>query len=445
MLLLYLFIRLLPKGTAEQKCQAEEWKLREDEGLNEDSFLKELEVESYNFRTILYWNVNSGKSVNTSSVPYYTVEIRKYKTDTCVLVQNCTWISYQYCDITKVLQDVDDLYLAIVKAYVGSKEFEITTEFSHKDPGVIIGPPKINITFDGKGIAVLLQHPLTPFEDRWTVRKIYTDFNYLLFLPKERTDIVNNCTFQYCTTYLLAPEPPFNYCVSAQGISDHWGVKGKISNETCMSIKQEANPGSQDINIITITVVLIPFVCVVVLVALKLICLLKKKKEHLPKSLGNIVRSFQPHPSNEECPENQLLVVVPPEKIVKVSEDHHFICGEDEQHSHKEMTSSSENSFLLNGNVKKEEPVEVTSLVEKNGILERAYGIESLSELTDACNMNTCSNNSQLPVTGTVRSMAHAASSGYDRPHVLNILIEDSNEDYITGYKTVGQDKDQEV
>ncbi|KAE8602202.1 hypothetical protein XENTR_v10013906 [Xenopus tropicalis] len=104
-----------------------------------------------------------------------------------------------------------------------------------------VGPPTLNSSVENTEIIVYIWHPVTPLKDGneyKTIHQFYDDFSYEVFYNNQTT-MVSECDELGCTAYLEDLLKDKTYCITAQGRSIYWDVKGEKSQEICVYIENK--------------------------------------------------------------------------------------------------------------------------------------------------------------------------------------------------------------
>ncbi|KAH0622331.1 hypothetical protein JD844_024537 [Phrynosoma platyrhinos] len=198
---------------------------------------------------------------------------------------SCVNISQRYCDLTHKVEHCHYFWVR-VKALDGPQESEYTE--SQQFNIYNNGPPKLNLYVLGHEIQVDIEHPLTPYRKKHplNVKANFTDFTYTVSFWKkgdreEHQEFqTERCDRKNCTINLQIPLRGTSYCVSAQGSSNDYSVKGEESKESCIDVPSKHQSD------LTVPIILgvLGLVVLVLILAAVFICM-KKKKIKLPKSL----------------------------------------------------------------------------------------------------------------------------------------------------------------
>ncbi|XP_060096047.1 interferon gamma receptor 1 [Heteronotia binoei] len=252
-----------------------------------------VEIKTYNFKTSLHWDYQ-----NMSSEPLFTVQILCYGS-TYTEVSSCVNISQHYCDLSQKINKKCHQLWARVKVLVGSHESEYKKSNAFRPfRDARIGPPKFNLSVVDDEIIVVIEHPLTPYHERYplSVKENLTDFSYKVFLwnqaSPQKDDPIEpeECDMYGCVAYLQAPLG-FTYCVSVQGISEAYSLSGEESKASCISLSSRYPLGI--IGAVIGGVVF--FVAALVILAILLVRVWARQRNiPLPKSLVSIVRNIKP-------------------------------------------------------------------------------------------------------------------------------------------------------
>uniref|UniRef100_A0A8C5QND3 Uncharacterized protein n=1 Tax=Leptobrachium leishanense TaxID=445787 RepID=A0A8C5QND3_9ANUR len=240
----------------------------------------DLEIRSYNFNTTVFWKYDI-----TSVVPYFQVEVTSPSTGAWTVVNGCKRILHTHCDLSKKIRKPNDFYNVRVKAFVGMQvsEYARRRDFCLRIDG-IIGPPILNVTNEDNKIILDILHPRlhSVKEEQMTVVDFYDDFNYDLFVNGIKSEYVTDgCDELVCTVIIVPPPTEKKICLSAEGYSSHWAVRGERSMERCILLHEEQSTGLQ----LVIIPVLVLTLVLVLLLGFLLFYKTLIKHNKLPESL----------------------------------------------------------------------------------------------------------------------------------------------------------------
>ncbi|XP_017690555.1 PREDICTED: tissue factor isoform X1 [Lepidothrix coronata] len=173
---------------------------------------------SINFKTILQWQPKP-------SGYFYTVEIHGQTSD---IKKKCIRTTETECDVTDVLKDVKETYVAHILSVMpaGMDNFEeppyaLSEKFTPYSQ-TVIGKPEIkNYTQKGSELNVVIKDPLTPYTfpngSFQSIRDIFQhDLEYKLYYWKDQSSGKKDTTTK-SHTFEVSVESTKNYCFYVQG------------------------------------------------------------------------------------------------------------------------------------------------------------------------------------------------------------------------------------
>ncbi|XP_029452350.1 interferon gamma receptor 1 isoform X2 [Rhinatrema bivittatum] len=410
----------------------------------------ELVIKSYNFNTTLYWNYS-----NTTSVPYFSVEVYDFRRSTQKDIETCQNISHYFCDLSEEVYDPSNFYTVMVKAAVESKESShaVIEDYSLRLQGKI-GPPELKITEDDPDIIVEILHPVTPYkrEDHpdaaETVRDIYEDFTYSVFERKSGNEYKpTRCDIWKCIVKIphLSTEGLY---LSAQGKSESWAIDGERSEETRFNVTSKASIKDLRYRVYVILAFVVFVVLLIIVASILIVKLLKEKNIQLPKSLVSVVRNFSPHVTNES-EQTSTCKLISTAPVTPVSENESLMHSEE----------SAEVQAIPNAGecIKKDKSLEISGKNEEERIEGscgemtpditptdhvKAKGTYSDTIETELQSITSDPEPSKVCPEGSTEVKPLAVitncnpSFGYNKPHVpLDLLIEVAEGETVLGYR----------
>ncbi|XP_030054379.1 interferon gamma receptor 1 [Microcaecilia unicolor] len=399
----------------------------------------QLMIESYNFKTMLYWNYS-----RTMPTPHFSVVVQDYMEKKPVHIKTCENITQYFCDISHQVMDPDSFYNVMVKAVVESKESSYTVRrgFSLRTDGKI-GPPELKVTEDDSDIIVEIWHPVTPYQREdpasglETVRDMYDDFTYTVFDRSGNKYKPEECDEQKCIVKI--PHHSNDLYVSAQGESITWAIAGETSEEKLLNVTFK-EPAKGLRYSVFVTVAALAFTIVLIILAVLFIKLLKKKNIQLPKSLVSVVRSFG---SRHITVESEHTCIVTTEPSSPVGPDESLLQSEEpmeaQKTSNNESIEEANTSHLLEtskDSIEEETERSCTEMTHSGGI--KAYSVTNKngpeaiildSEVSEVCpESNT--NHKPLPDIPNRNT-----SFGYNKPHApLEVMLVVGEGETVHGY-----------
>ncbi|ELW69480.1 Interferon gamma receptor 1 [Tupaia chinensis] len=440
-------------------------------------------IEAYNLNPVLYWDYQS-----MPETPVFTVQVKNYGDPSWV--DACVNISHHYCSLFYHLDDPSYSIWAQVKARVGQKE----SAFAKSEGFILcqhgkVGPPKLSVRRREDYITIDIFHPLiiingkelgTINDDENTC---YT-FKYDVSVRMNGSEIEarthrqtedSNCNETLCQLSVPVSSLSAQYCVSAIGVSNTWGVKTEQSEEVCITIFDNSIKDSIWIPVAAAFAFFLIFFLTFVCCRIKKISPFKRKNIMLPKSLLSVVRSA----TSETKPESKYVSLITsyqpvvPENEAVICEEQlspatnsgmHTECNPGKAEHREELASETEvviieekvsnlassslvnpedrqNSFQSSSNQSEPCTVALNSYHSRNGSdsgLVESDGFLSDSEFSP-------NNKTEIKKEEQEAVMPRIAptSFGYDKPHVLvDLLVEGGGKESLIGYRPTADSKD---
>lgn len=404
-----------------------------------------ISVDSFNFRTTVQWEWDSSK---ISGTPNFTVFIKSIEFALWEEIPSCINISKYHCDVSEFVDDVEDTYFFGIKTEIDSKMSKLAeySEFYLPKEGKI-GPSVLNATINGSNVTFVIYHPLSPLfveNQQLSVNDLIGDYNYILFFvengswPEEFR--VKNCDNQSCSISKIVSKIGANYCVSAQGWSDLYGIKGMKSEELCFYVppfedKPKSDPSVQ-IAILFIAAIVATIVCLGTVIGIYK--LLQEKHVQLPKSLANVMRTLSPYQVNGQSSDDPLASMMVEPCSDRFDECIPFCEGESPD-------TETEGSEVM----KSITPVETSITTDTSCNSKQKYDINWEPSSIELGHSN--SEISPVEISGNGNTQLNinepctpVMSSGYDRAHVpVQLLIETCATDTVIGYQATKSNTNQ--
>ncbi|XP_010335866.1 interferon gamma receptor 1 isoform X1 [Saimiri boliviensis] len=439
-------------------------------------------IESYNMKPVVYWEYQI-----MPQVPVFTVEVKTYGYGDWIVA--CTNISHRYCKISDHVNDPLNSLWVRVKARVGQKEsaYAKSEEFTVCQHGKI-EPPKLSIRKEEKQITIDIFHPSVfvngeeqevDYYDEITcyiiVYNVYVRVNGSEIPYKVSTKMEDDCNEIQCQLTVPVPSLNSQYCVSAEGVLNVWGVTTEKSKEVCVTISNSSIKGSLWIPAVAVLLFLV-VAAVLIYFYIKKINPLKEKSIILPKSLISVVRSattetkpeskymsritsYQPFFLEKEVDCEEALSPVPdmhtednPEKGEHTEELSSITEVVTTEEDIPDMVPGShltpierESSSLLSSNQSEPGSVTLNSYHSRNcsdgehsrnGCDTESSCLESHSSLSDS--EFPPNNKAQIKTEEQelITVIKAPTSFGYDKPHVLvDLLVDDDGKESLIGYR----------
>ncbi|XP_048452829.1 interferon gamma receptor 1-like isoform X3 [Rhincodon typus] len=392
------------------------WHSLHGQGLSKISPPVNLSVTSYNFHTVLKWDV-----VDTSRNSWFNVEIKNYSFSQWRPFLPCLNVSTHHCDLSDgFVPDEDKLgYYARVNMVTESQksDFVSTNRFIFK-LNATLGPPDVKLRADNNHIIVEVNYTLPNTIVKRNAKILKTSLLYNIWYwhpekPKLEDSICNSKK-----TLHKIQVPTGATCVSAEVYLQDLNLKGNRSQEICLQI----HPSNVSVFPFVISVVTI-LAIVFIIIATLFICHFVKKKQVLPKVLVHRImgeRGKAYMDVNMESDESNLSELKGLEKTLAVPEVDQ--CDETQE----DLTKPPSDIFVdqVNTDVNDSEPVNAdlddpyAAKIHINGIDQRCHTQDSV-EVDDNILEKTydlCKTNSE-PV-----KQICADNWGYDKPQVLFAL-----------------------
>ncbi|XP_019405731.1 PREDICTED: interferon gamma receptor 1 [Crocodylus porosus] len=391
-----------------------------------------VEIESFNFKTVLHWDYSS-----MFPNARFTVEIKPYELGYYAQISSCVNISRHHCDLSENITDPFLSHWAKVKAHVGSEEssYVESKEFILANQGKI-GTPTLTVLTQSSKLKVDIFHPACPPDN---LLDSCDEVEYLVYFQdhenqteKLKTDL-ESCEELKCSISLPVASAGLTYCVSAE-VNSWCGMRGDQSNETCLHVPVKW----QLANILIGTAAFLAFG--LILASYYVYNQLKKKNIKLPKSLVAVVRNLNARhtleqetkyisvitSSSAKMPVCDKVTVIEEEQVTRTP-SREDSCEEACSLNSQETSSTTEEGGIQGSTSQLSPNTEQSSDVKDNYFTSNSSQMELHEEL---------SSNSKPLTTDTQTSMNQMKFSGYDKPHVpLDMLIDVGEEESVTEYK----------
>lgn len=433
-----------------------------------------LTFEAYNLNTLLRWDYPS-----MQETPVFIVMVKSYTHGNWVDACNTT---HHYCNISSKIEDPSVSLWAKVKAYLGQKQsaYAESKEFILCQHGKY-GPPTLSIREKEDQLIIDTYHPLTIVNEAE-----YDDDTCLMFfyhiyirIDENKTISITCDPFEEDYETLCRSSIPLgilnsNYCVSAQGVSNQWGVKTEMSQDVCILISKDTHNVLNDI-LIPVFVAFIFFLVVIVIFAychMKEIIPFKRKSITLPKSLVSVVKNttaeVKPEskyifpvtyqviiPENEKMPSEELL---PPATVSHTNPE-----DSPEKAEHTELCRKSE-VVTTDTDISDVTPESSLNLVKESSQLSSSNQsnpcsftlntyqsrsgsdsglVESGSFLSDSEFPSDNKTEVKTEIQEPILVPNNTTSFGYDRPHVLvDLLVDEGGKESLIGYRLTTESKE---
>uniref|UniRef100_A0A5F4VTB9 Interferon gamma receptor 1 n=1 Tax=Callithrix jacchus TaxID=9483 RepID=A0A5F4VTB9_CALJA len=430
-------------------------------------------IESYNMKPIVYWEYQI-----MPQVPVFTVEVKTYGYGDWTVA--CTNISHRYCNISDHVSDPLNSLWVRVKARVGQKEsaYAKSEEFTVCQHGKI-EPPKLGIRKGEKQITIDIFHPSVfingeeqevDYYDEITcyiiVYNVYVRVNKSEIPYKVSTKMEDDCNEIQCQLTVPVPSLNSQYCVSAEGVLNVWGVTTEKSKEVCVTISNSSIQSSLWIPAVAVLLFLV-LTLVLIYFYIKKINPLKEKSIILPKSLISVVRSatteikpeskymsritsYQPFFLEKEVDCEEPLSPVPDmhtednpgkgEHTEELSSITEVVTTEEDI---PDMVPGShltpierESSSLLSSNQSEPCIITLNSYHSRNGSDTDSSCLESHSSLSDSEFPPNNKAEIKTEEQEVITVIKAPTSFGYDKPHVLvDLLVDNDSKESLIGYR----------
>ncbi|XP_060676599.1 interferon gamma receptor 1-like isoform X2 [Hemiscyllium ocellatum] len=372
-----------------------------------------LSITSYNFHTVLKWDV-----IDPSRNMRFNVIIKSYSASTWTPFLPCLNISTPYCDLSDAfLPEGGKLgYYAQVNAVTETQnsDFVSTNRFTFKS-NATIGPPEVKLKADNTDIIVEVYFMLANSTEERNA-KILNKLSYNIYWHSETSKLGNKICNSKKTHHRIEVQTG-DICVSAEVYLEDLDLKGNLSQKRCLQIQ------SSNLSVLPFMTIVIILSIAFSLIATLFICHFVKKKQVLPKVLVHRImgeRGKAYMDVNMESDESNLSEVKGMEKAPIVREVDK--CDETQE----EITKSSDifDVDRVNTDVNDSEPVNTdlddpyAAKIDINGIDQRCPSQDNI-EVEDSILEKTSDSyktNSE-PVTQIC-----ADNWGYDKPQVLFAL-----------------------
>ncbi|XP_012520616.1 PREDICTED: interferon gamma receptor 1 [Propithecus coquereli] len=439
-------------------------------------------IQSYNMNPILYWEYQT-----MPQTPVFTTQVKNYRD--AEWIDACVNISHHYCNIFDYIDDPSSSLWARVKARIGQKEsaYARSKEFILCQHGKI-GPPKLAIRKKENQIIIDIYHPLiivngeeqgAMYDDE---NACYT-FMYSAYVTVNGSEILDrihlqtedDCNETQCQLSIPATSVNSRYCVSAEGISDTWGVTTERSKEVCITIFSNSIKDSVWIPVVAAFLLFLVLILVFVYCHIKKINPFRRKNIMLPKSLLSVVKSA----TSETKPESKYVSLITsyqpfvPEKEKVICEEQLSSATIPGMHTedkpgeaeHKEELSIETELLTTEENISDTTPGSLPTPVKRENSLPSSSnqsepcsvtlnsyhsrnGSDSGHVESDSCLSDSefpPNNQTEIKTEGQESTVLRKApiSFGYDKPHVLvELLVDDGGKESLIGYRPTADSKE---
>ncbi|XP_048387387.1 interferon gamma receptor 1-like isoform X2 [Stegostoma tigrinum] len=391
------------------------WHSLHGRGLSKISPPVNLSVTSYDFHTVLKWDV-----VDTSRNSWFNVEIKNYSISHWRPFLPCLNVSTHHCDLSDGFVPDDDTlgYYARVNMVTESQksDFVSTNRFIFK-LNATLGPPDVKLRADNNHIIVEVNYTLPNSIVKRNAKILKTLLYNIWYWHPEKPKLVDSICNSKKTLHQIQI-PTGVTCVSAEVYLQDLNLKGNRSQETCLQI----HPINVSVLPFVISVVTI-LAIVIVIIATLFICHFAKKKQVLPKVLVHRImgeRGKAYMDVNMESDESKLSELKGLEDAITIPEVDQ--CDETQE----DLTKPPSDIFVdqVNTDVNDSEPVNAdlddpyAAKIHINGIDQRCHNQDSVEVDDDVLEKtyDLCKTNSE-PV-----KQICADNWGYDKPQVLFAL-----------------------
>ncbi|XP_051470600.1 interferon gamma receptor 1 isoform X2 [Apus apus] len=381
-----------------------------------------------------------------SETPRFIVEIKPYIAGSYKIVSTCVNITYNFCDLSREIQDPFDSHWLHVKAVIGSQQSEYveSNEFILQRHGKI-GPPKLNLSRHGDKIMVDIYHPPFPSLDLPWLRSIYSGHMYSVTSwdgKNESKEWVpeDDCTMDKCSLNIPIAAEGSTYCVSAKGSFYDYLIVGTPSEKSCIYVPLKHKINTQHIIILCVGILIL---CLIV-TAFCGYRKLRRKNIMLPKSLANVIRSLNTDgilESKSEAKYVCVVDVVPCPSAWPVIGEVTSLEGEPKEETLNPENSSEEASSLppTEAPAKAEEVSVQESMEEVPSDNEHSHKVKESYFISDSSRMDMSRSSSDPEVSAVEIQQSvvpRSQFSGYDKPHVpLDMLIDVGEEQPVIAYR----------
>ncbi|XP_058163527.1 interferon gamma receptor 1 [Dasypus novemcinctus] len=435
-------------------------------------------IESYNMNPALYWEYQP-----TPQTPLFTVQVKNYRDGKWI--DACANVSHHYCSIYYQMYDPSESLWARVKARLGQKEsaYAESKEFIVCQQGKI-GPPKLDVRKKKDKIIVDIFHPLIIINGE-AMKAIYDyddnsnchNFNYDVYVRINGSEVRKeeevHCNETQCQVSIPVTSWNSEYCVSAEGVLDTWGVTTE-REEQCITVSGNSSNNTKDSIWIPVVSAFLLFLVLI----LALICcqvkrnLCKRESIPLPKSLLSVFKNAaseaKPEPKHVSCITSYQPIASDGENGEQLSpvtvssipaEDNPEKENQNEEPAGDTVTGVADgtvtgtapssplvpgrrkNSFHSSSNQSDPGSSTLISYHSRNG--SDSGLVESDGFLTDP----------ELPPTSKMEIKTEGQDSlmlrnpttsfGYDKPHVLvDLLVDDAGKESLIGYRLAADSKE---
>ncbi|XP_038655375.1 uncharacterized protein LOC119967219 isoform X1 [Scyliorhinus canicula] len=201
-----------------------------------------LSVTSYDFHTVLTWDV-----IAASRASRFNVEFLEYRSGKWKPFEPCSNISIHQCDLSEAFIPVENGngYCARVNAVTRSQKsnFSHTYRFTFGN-NATLGPPTVHLTPDGNELIVELNYTV-PHSTTNKTKRILKHLSYNIYYWNAETPeaITELCREKYRNKKFTVKMGVT--CVSAEVCIDTLKLKGKRSQKRCLSIQSSNQADSK--------------------------------------------------------------------------------------------------------------------------------------------------------------------------------------------------------
>ncbi|XP_048387386.1 uncharacterized protein LOC125452715 isoform X1 [Stegostoma tigrinum] len=209
------------------------WHSLHGRGLSKISPPVNLSVTSYDFHTVLKWDV-----VDTSRNSWFNVEIKNYSISHWRPFLPCLNVSTHHCDLSDGFVPDDDTlgYYARVNMVTESQksDFVSTNRFIFK-LNATLGPPDVKLRADNNHIIVEVNYTLPNSIVKRNAKILKTLLYNIWYWHPEKPKLVDSICNSKKTLHQIQI-PTGVTCVSAEVYLQDLNLKGNRSQETCLQI-----------------------------------------------------------------------------------------------------------------------------------------------------------------------------------------------------------------
>ncbi|XP_028676653.1 interferon gamma receptor 1-like [Erpetoichthys calabaricus] len=393
---------------------------------------RNLTVRSRNFTTVFSWKYDT-----LSPKPLFSVRMRYYRTGSSKYAQHCINITSMECDVSSLINNVEDYYILFVSAAVGTnRSCDSFIKMSLPEQGVLDFPP-VNMTADGRKVTAEFQRPDIMYKKKHSFLRKQNEFVYMIkYWEKAAENLVSTPSTllhftcprnqQRCKAKVLVPKEDAEYCFSFEGKIFEMPIN--TSKDVCLT-----DPAKEDKSLaIILSGIILILIAVTVLTSLLVYKLLKSRTTILPSSLLFFLKGIKPfnYIQKEETTCSSVRTAESPTSNQTLL---HEEVGVDEMFD--KGVASMENSRMKIGCSNVETETEQISFLEivkpenNPNVVFVDTGDEFTNPDEDIRTVSTMLESGSS--TDSIQSNP-IVSFGYDRPQVL---VEMNFDDIVEGYK----------